>query len=300
MQQDKVYVSALDAGKRLDQFLSENYNKTRSSIQKIIKQNLVTVNNQIEKSSYIVCEDDVIELSFTIEEDYNIVAEDIPLKIIYEDEDIIVINKEKGMVVHPGSGNYHGTLVNALLYHCNKLSEVNGETRPGIIHRIDKDTSGLIVCAKNDEAHVFISNQLQNKECFRKYYAIVNGILQHDEVLIDAPIGRSEKDRQKMTVTDKNSKHAVTKITVLKRLEKATIVECELETGRTHQIRVHCQYIKHGIVNDVKYGKRIFDDKGQVLHAHFLSFIHPKTKERVEFETGVPEYFDYYIKELSL
>lgn len=285
---------------RLDQYLSVALGKTRSAIQKLIKQNLIFVNGQTVKSSYLLQSGDKVEYSILHEEKREIIAQDIKLNIIYEDDDILVVNKDKGMVVHPGNGNYDSTLVNALMYHCKQnLSNVNGEERPGIIHRIDKDTSGLLVCAKHDDAHVFISNQLQSKECYRKYYALINGVLQHDEVLIDAPIGRSDKDRQKMTVTDKNSKDARTKLTVLKRFEKATLVECELETGRTHQIRVHCQYIKHGIVNDQKYGKRIFDDKGQVLHAYYLSFIHPRTLQRVTFQTEMPEYFHHYIEELN-
>lgn len=298
MIKEKLIVKIEDCNQRLDQYLVNNLSKTRSSIQKLIKNKAIRVNDDFQKASYTVLENDVIEILYN-EDILDIKAENIPLDIIYEDDDLIVINKKRGMVVHPGSGNYNGTLVNALLYHYNTLSEINGKTRPGIIHRIDKDTSGLIVCAKNDNAHLFISEQLKDKRCFRKYYALISGVLEYDDVIIDAPIGRSAKDRQKMAITTNNSKDSITKVKVLKRFDKVTLVECELETGRTHQIRVHCQYIKHAVVNDPKYGKHIIDNKGQVLHAHYLSFIHPKTKERVEFEIGMADYFDYYIKELN-
>ncbi|MDD5842813.1 MAG: RluA family pseudouridine synthase, partial [Solobacterium sp.] len=227
----------------------------------------------------------------------DIKPKDIALDIVYEDEDLIVINKPKGLVVHPAAGNYDNTLVNALLYHCKELSDINGYYRPGIVHRIDKDTSGLLVCAKNNAAHAALSAQLQDKTCFRKYYAIVNGIIDNNEGIINAPIGRSSKDRQKMEVTDKNSKEAITEFKVLQRLSSTCLVECELKTGRTHQIRVHMAFIKHPVLNDPKYSKKTIDETGQYLHAYYLSFIHPKTNERMEFVTDMPEYMKNYIRE---
>ena len=218
------------------------------------------------------------------------------MDIVYEDEDLIVINKPKDMVVHPAVGNPDGTIVNALLYHCKELSDVNGYYRPGIVHRIDKDTSGLLVCAKNNEAHNFLSEQLKDKTCYRKYYAIVSGVIANNEGEINAPIGRSEKNRQMMCVTSKNSKEAITMFKVLERYNDSTLVDVELKTGRTHQIRVHMQFINHPVLNDARYGKKTIDETGQYLHAYFLSFIHPATKERMEFRVSMPEYMKEYIK----
>ena len=217
------------------------------------------------------------------------------MDIVYEDEDLIVINKPKGLVVHPAVGNPDGTIVNALLYHCKELSDINGYYRPGIVHRIDKDTSGLLVCAKNNEAHNFLSEQLKDKTCYRKYYAIVNGVIENNEGEINAPIGRSEKNRQQMCVTSKNSKDAITLFRVMERYNDSTLLDVELKTGRTHQIRVHMQYINHAVVNDSRYAKKVIDDSGQFLHAYFLSFIHPRTKERMEFKTRMPQYMRDYI-----
>ncbi len=288
-----------DVSFRIDQFLAEKTDLSRSNIQKLIKEAKVLVNGETTKSSYRIEIDDVITLMENEVKTQNVEPEDIKIDIVYEDDDIIVVNKAKGMVVHPANGNYSNTLVNALLFHSKNLSAVNGEFRPGIVHRIDKDTSGLLVCVKNDYAHNFIANQLQDKTCYRKYYALLNGVVEHNNIVVDAPIGRSNKDRQKMCVTDINSKNALTKINVLNRYSKTTLVECQLETGRTHQIRVHSQYIKHPVVNDPKYSNKTIDDKGQVLHAYFLSFIHPKTLERMEFKTPIPDYFNQYIKEYN-
>ncbi|MDY6062539.1 MAG: RluA family pseudouridine synthase [Erysipelotrichaceae bacterium] len=288
-----------DVGSRIDKFLCEHTDFSRSHINKLIKDELVRVNGIKTKASYKLSLDDNLLLSYEIPEPLAVEAEDIPLNIVYEDNDIIVINKPKHLVVHPGSGNMSHTLVNALLYHCKDLSGINGILRPGIVHRIDKDTSGLLVCAKNDNAHLKLSEQLADKSCFRKYYALLNGVVEHDQFVVDAPIGRSEKDRQKMCVTNKNAKEAITHFKVLKRFSKSTLVECRLETGRTHQIRVHSSYIKHAVVNDGKYSRRVVDENGQILHAYYLSFIHPKTGERVEFETAMPEYFNDYIKEIN-
>ena len=222
--------------------------------------------------------------------------EDIALDIVYEDEDLIVINKPKDMVVHPAVGNYNGTVVNGLLAHCKELSDINGYYRPGIVHRIDKDTSGLLVCAKNNEAHRILSEQLKDKSCYRKYYALVSGIIENNEGEIDAPIGRSEKDRQMMSVTSKNSKEAITEFKVLERYNDSCLLDVELKTGRTHQIRVHCKFINHPVINDNKYNKNTIDDTGQYLHAYYLSFVHPGTGKRVEFVTPMPEYMKEYIR----
>ncbi|MBP3868414.1 MAG: RluA family pseudouridine synthase, partial [Solobacterium sp.] len=221
-------------------------------------------------------------------------AENIPLDILYEDSDIIVINKPKGMVVHPAAGVYSGTLVNALLYHCKDLSGINGVLRPGIVHRIDKDTTGCIVACKNDNAHRAIAAQLENKTCHREYLALCDGIIDHEEGLIDAPIGRDPKDRKKMTVIDKNSKPARTFFTVKERFSNHTLVDCRLETGRTHQIRVHMSYIHHPVTGDVVYGTscRLMDTQGQTLHAYKLSLVHPTTGITMTFEAPLPAYFE--------
>jgi 23S rRNA pseudouridine1911/1915/1917 synthase len=218
--------------------------------------------------------------------------EDIPLDIVYEDNDVIVINKKSGMVVHPGNGNHSGTLVNALLNH-SKLSTVNGEFRPGIVHRIDKDTSGLLIVAKNDKAHLILAEELKKKEIKRKYIALVKGVIPHDTGTIDAPIGRDKQDRKKMCVTKDNSKEAITHFRVLERFKEATLIECILDTGRTHQIRVHMKYIGHPIINDPVYlGGKNIDDYGQMLHAYSISFIHPTTKEEMTFKVDPEEEFN--------
>lgn len=284
-------------GLRIDSFLANSSDLSRSQIQKLIEEGRVLVNNETTVSRYKVNPGDFITAEYLEQTPTDIKPKDIALDIVYEDEDLIVINKPKGLVVHPAAGNYDNTLVNALLYHCKELSDINGYYRPGIVHRIDKDTSGLLVCAKNNAAHAALSAQLQDKTCFRKYYAIVNGIIDNNEGIINAPIGRSSKDRQKMEVTDKNSKEAITEFKVLQRLSSTCLVECELKTGRTHQIRVHMAFIKHPVLNDPKYSKKTIDETGQYLHAYYLSFIHPKTNERMEFVTDMPEYMKNYIRE---
>ena len=283
--------------KRLDVYLAENAPISRSQIQRLIENGKVLLNGQPTNKKYKVDIDDEIEFEYEKQELTDIKPQNIPLDIFYEDEDVIVINKPKVMVVHPAVGNPDGTIVNALLYHCKELSSVNGYFRPGIVHRIDKDTSGLLVCAKNNAAHNFLAEQLKDKTCFRKYYALVNGVIENNEGEINAPIGRSEKDRQKMCVTDKNSKEAITLFKVLERLDNASLVECELKTGRTHQIRVHMSFINHPVINDNRYNKKTIDKSGQYLHAYYLSFIHPKTHERMEFETDMPSYMKEFIKE---
>ena len=293
----KLKVDEDNVNIRLDVFLAENTPLSRTAIQKLIDNGEVLLNG--EKPVKKVKTELNDEVSFSYEEKVltDIKPQDIKLDIVYEDEDLIVINKPKDMVVHPAVGNPDGTIVNALLYHCKELSDVNGYYRPGIVHRIDKDTSGLLVCAKNNEAHNFLSEQLKDKTCFRKYYAIVSGVIENNEGEINAPIGRSEKNRQMMAVTTKNSKEAITLFNVLERYNDSTLVNVELKTGRTHQIRVHMAFINHSVVNDNRYGKKIIDNTGQYLHAYYLSFIHPRTKERVSFKVDMPEYMKEYIRQ---
>lgn len=296
MENFKFIVEIQDVGERLDLYLVQMSELTRSKIQKLIEDGSVLVNGTISKANYKVNENDEVSLSYQLAQPIDLKPVAMDLDVVYEDEDLIVINKPKGLVVHPGSGNFDYTLVHGLLHHCKELSDVNGYLRPGIVHRIDKDTSGLLVCAKNDESHVFLSEQLADKTCFRKYYALVSGVLEHDEGEINAPIGRDPKDRQRMTVTDKNAKEAITLFKVLKRFNDATLVECELKTGRTHQIRVHMKFIQHPVINDSKYSKlKLIDETGQYLHAYYLSFIHPKTKTRMVFETEMPDYMQRFI-----
>ena len=280
---------------RLDVFLAENTPLSRTAIQKLIDSGEVLLNNEKPVKKIKTVLGDIVEFSYEEKTLTDIVPQDIALDIVYEDEDVIVINKPKDMVVHPAVGNPDGTIVNALLYHCKELSDVNGYYRPGIVHRIDKDTSGLLVCAKNNETHNFLSQQLKDKTCYRKYYAIVSGVIENNEGEIDAPIGRSEKNRQMMCVTMKNSKEAVTLFKVLERYNDSTLLDVELKTGRTHQIRVHMQFINHPVVNDSRYGKKIIDETGQYLHAYFLSFIHPRSRERMDFRVSMPEYMKEYI-----
>ena len=282
---------------RLDVFLAENTPLSRTAIQKLIDNGEVLLNGEKPVKKIKTVLGDVVEFSYEEKTLTDILPQDIPLDIVYEDEDVIVINKPKDMVVHPAVGNPDGTIVNALLHHCKELSDVNGYYRPGIVHRIDKDTSGLLVCAKNNEAHNFLSEQLKDKTCYRKYYAIVSGVIENNEGEIDAPIGRSEKNRQMMCVTMKNSKDAVTLFRVMERYNDSTLLDVELKTGRTHQIRVHMQFINHPVVNDSRYGKQLIDETGQYLHAYFLSFIHPKTKERMDFRVPMPEYMKDYIRQ---
>ena len=282
---------------RLDIFLAENTSLSRSSIQKLIAEEEVLLNGEKCNKKYKVQLNDHIVFDYEEKVLTDIKPQDIALDIVYEDSDLIVINKPKDMVVHPAVGNNENTIVNALLYHCKELSDINGYYRPGIVHRIDKDTSGLLVCAKNNHAHNFLSEQLKDKTCYRKYYAIVSGVIANGQGEIDAPIGRSEKNRQLMCVTSKNSKEAITLFKVLERYDDSCLLDVELKTGRTHQIRVHMQYINHPVVNDNKYNKKTIDETGQYLHAYFLSFIHPSTNERMDFQIDAPEYMQKYIKE---
>lgn len=290
---EKMNLTVNCQGSRLDKYLSENTDLSRSFLQDMIKDQKVLVNNNIAKSSYKVILGDEISLFIPDLEELDVIPQNIPLDILYEDEDIIVINKAKGMVVHPSCGHPDGTLVNALLYHCHDLSGINGKLRPGIVHRIDKDTSGCLVIAKNDKAHVQLAKQIETKQAYREYRLVVQGNIQHDDGLIDAPIGRDPKDRQKMTVIAENAKDARTHFHVLKRYGQYTYLSCRLETGRTHQIRVHMKYIQHPIIGDEKYGKKCSfkDTKGQVLHAYKLKLIHPTKGIEMEFIAELPTYF---------
>ena len=277
---------------RIDNYLINILDKSRSKIQKLIENGNIKVNGNTIKSSYIVKENDEIIVEEIEEEVLTSEPENIPLDIVYEDDDIIVVNKQNGMVVHPAVGNKKGTLVNALMYHSNSLSKINGEFRPGIVHRIDAFTTGLLVVAKNDFSHEFLAKQLEEKTTHRKYIALVWGVIKNDTGTIDAPIGRDANDRKKMSVTSVNSKHAVTNFKVLERYKETTLIELVLETGRTHQIRVHMSYIGYPIVNDPVYGKRkLMDETGQCLHAKELGFIHPTTKKYMEFSCELPECF---------
>ncbi len=277
---------------RIDSYLSKRLDFSRSKIVKMLNNNSILVNDKEIKNSYQLKVGDVITIGEYVEEEMSIEPENIPLEIIYEDDDVIVVNKPNGMVVHPAIGNNHGTLVNALLYHSKKLSDINGEFRPGIVHRIDAYTTGLLMVAKNNKAHEILADELSKKETTRKYVALVWGVIKEDTATIDAPIGRDSNDRKKMAVTSINSKDAVTHLKVLKRFKDATLIELQLETGRTHQIRVHMNYIEHPVVNDPVYGKRkLIDETGQCLHAKTIGFIHPTTNKYMEFTSELPECF---------
>ncbi|MBX9972328.1 RluA family pseudouridine synthase [Cytobacillus firmus] len=288
------------AGERIDKVLSTlNADWSRTQVQQWIKDGNVLVNGQKPKTNYKCTANDKIEISIPEPEELDVVPEKMDLDIYYEDKDVLVVNKPKGMVVHPAAGHGTGTLVNGLMAHCTDLSGINGVMRPGIVHRIDKDTSGLLMVAKNDMAHESLVNQLMNKTVTRKYRAIVHGIIPHDYGTIDAPIARDPKDRQSMTVVD-NGKHAVTHFQVLERFRDFTLVECQLETGRTHQIRVHMKYIGYPLAGDPKYGPRkTLDLGGQALHAGVLGFDHPRTGEYLEFEAPMPAYFEELLGKLA-
>lgn len=286
-------------GERIDKALASLQGEwSRTQINNWVTDGIIKVNGAAVKAKYKVKEGDVIEVDVPEPETLEVIAEELDLNIIYEDADVVVVNKPKGMVVHPAPGHTTGTLVNGLMHHCKDLSGINGILRPGIVHRIDKDTSGLLMVAKNDVAHESLVNQLVEKSVTRKYTALVHGHIAHDKGTIDAPIGRDTKDRQKQAVVD-NGKHAVTHFQVIERFGDYTLVECRLETGRTHQIRVHMQYIGFPLVGDPKYGpKKTLDFGGQVLHAGILGFIHPVTGEYLEFSAPLPEDFEQLLTEL--
>ncbi len=285
---------------RIDSALTELLGFSRSKVVKMIKSNKILVNGQTVKVSYQLHAFDKVTIEEYVEEEMSAEPEAMDLDIVYEDEDVIVVNKANGIVVHPAVGNNHGTLVNGLLYHSKTLSDLNGEFRPGIIHRIDAFTTGLLMVAKNNEAHAFLAQELSEKKTTRKYWALVWGVIKHDTGTIDAPIGRSQTDRKKMCVTSINSKHAITHFKVLERYKNATLIELTLETGRTHQIRVHMDYIGYPVVNDPVYGKRkLIDETGQCLHAKTLGFIHPRTHEYMEFNSELPLCFTNIMNQLK-
>ena len=291
-----------DADKRLDKYLSEALpDYTRSALVKLIENGGVTVNGKSVAKNYRLSVNDAVALDVPEPVEYEAKAEDIPLDVVYEDGDLIVVNKPKGMVVHPAAGNYSGTLVNALLFHCkDNLSGINGVLRPGIVHRIDKNTSGLLIVAKNDKAHKALAEQIKAHSFTREYRAIVVGNLKDDKGTVDAPIGRHHTDRKKMTVTDKNSRSAVTHYEVIERLKGYTYIKCRLETGRTHQIRVHMAYIGHPVSGDDVYGvkKEKTGFEGQCLHAAKIGFVHPSSGRYMEFDSDLPEYFETYLTKL--
>ncbi len=299
----KLKVNFEDEGKRLDSYITSQLDDmTRNAVQKLIDSDNVLILNKPAAKNYKIKNNDEIIIILPEPKSLDVLPQDIELCIIYEDNDMLVVNKPKGMVVHPAAGNYDGTLVNALLYHCKgSLSGINGVIRPGIVHRIDKDTSGLLMVAKNDYAHQKLAEQIKEHSFYREYEAVVYGNLKTDSEVIDAPIGRHPVNRKKMAVTDKNSKNAVTRYQVIKRYQGFTHIKCILETGRTHQIRVHMAYIGHPIAGDPIYGpaKVIKSLNGQCLHARKIGFNHPRTGEYLEFTSPLPDYFIKFLNSLK-
>lgn len=293
-------------GERLDKYLSLIFAGTgnelsRSFLQKLIKDEHVWVNHTIQKANYRLKAEDLVQIEIPDAVETPILPEDIPLDILYEDEDLLVVNKPKGMVVHPSAGHYNGTLVNAIMYHCkDSLSGINGEIRPGIVHRIDMDTTGSLIVCKNDESHVQIAEQIKEHSVNRRYRGIVYGNVKDDQGTIDAPIGRHPTDRKKMAINEKNGKNAVTHYTVLERFDKYTYMEFKLETGRTHQIRVHMASIGHPLLGDAVYsnGKSPYKLQGQTLHAMTIGFVHPRTGEYMEISAPLPDYFEKILKDV--
>ena len=289
-----------EANERLDKYLAANTDYSRVMISKMIDAEFVKVNDKLEKASYKVRENDCIEILDGFKEETDITPTKMDINIVYEDEHIIIVNKPSGLVVHPGSGNYDNTLVNGLMYYTNSLSDVNGEERPGIVHRIDKDTSGLLMVAKTNEAHQILTEYFKNKDVKREYLALITGVFPHETATIDAPIGRDPKDRKKMTVTADNSKEAVTHLKVIKRYREHTLVSLKLETGRTHQIRVHMKYIGYPVFNDPVYTNKKTTEFGQFLHSHKMEFDHPITKEHMSFECPMPTEMQEFINSLEV
>lgn len=284
---------------RIDKYLANNTDYSREHLLKMIKSGYVKVNGKIEKPSYKVNLNDEIELDDSFKETSDIKPEDVKFETIYEDDDLMIINKPSGLVVHPGSGNFDHTLVNGLMMHNKNLSDINGEERPGIVHRIDKDTSGLMVVAKTNKCHELLTEYFKNHEVKRTYIALIKGVFPHDTATIDAPIGRDKTNRLKMAVTAENSKSAITHLKVLKRYEKYTLVSLNLETGRTHQIRVHMAYIGYPIYNDPVYTSKEATDFGQFLHSSEIDFIHPITKKHLHFKCDLPKEFQDFIDNLD-
>ena len=299
----EIDVLESQSGIRIDKFLSDELPEmSRSYIQKLIKEEQVTVNGKIVKANYKLSADDFVVVCQPELKEPDILAEDIPLDILYEDEDFLVINKPKGMVVHPSAGHYSGTLVNALMYYCkDDLSGINGVMRPGIVHRIDMDTTGSLLVCKNDFSHQHIAQQLKEHSIRRVYHAIVHGVIEEEEGTVDAPIGRHPIERKKMSINYKNGKEAVTHYKVIQRFKNYTYIQCQLETGRTHQIRVHMASIKHPLLGDQVYGpqKNPFKLQGQTLHAKIIGITHPRTNEYIEADAPLPEYFQKLLKKLE-
>ena len=298
----ELEITAEENGTRLDSYLAEELEGiSRSYLQKLIGEGLILVNQKTVKANYKVKTGDTLLVQIPEAAPVDIQPEPMNLDIVYEDSDLLIVNKPVGLVVHPAHGHYSGTLVNGLLAHCTDLSGINGKMRPGIVHRIDKDTSGLLMIAKNDLAHQHLAEQLKAHSIKRAYYALVQGVISEPAGLVDAPIGRHEIDRKKMAVTFKNSKEARTHYYVKERFAKNTFIECRLETGRTHQIRVHMAYLGHPLVGDPLYGtrKNNLDFPGQALHAYALGFVHPRTGEELYFEAPIPEHFQSVLKTLA-
>lgn len=288
---ETVTAEAEDAGTRADVFLAAKLGVSRSNMQKLLEDGRIKRGEKIIKANYKVRAGEMFVVDIPEPEPIEAVPENIPLDIIYEDDDVVVLNKARGMVVHPAPGNYTGTLVNALLYHCSNLSGINSAIRPGIVHRLDKDTSGIMIVAKNDAAHISLSQQIQSKTAVRTYLAVVRGNIKTDSGTIETQIARDKTDRKKMAVVKEGGRDAITDYEVLERFGKYTLVRCKLRTGRTHQIRVHMEYLGYPLVGDPKYSpmKTPFGIKGQALHSHTLEFTHPRTGEHMKFEAPLPE-----------
>lgn len=301
-EQEKLIIDEQAAGQRADVGLATLLDLTRSNMQKLLEEGRAVRGSKVLKSNYKLKLGEEIIVTLPEPQPLDVQPENIPLDIIYEDEDVVVVNKARGMVVHPAAGNYSGTLVNALLYHCKNLSGINGVIRPGIVHRLDKDTSGIMICAKNDAAHLSLSKQIQEKTAQRTYLAVVRGNIKTDSGVIETLIARDKNDRKKMAVVKEDGRNAVTEYEVLERFGKYTIVRCKLRTGRTHQIRVHMEYLGYPLVGDPKYSpmKTPFAIKGQALHSQTLEFTHPRTGERLRFEAPLPEDMHKIVTRLRL
>lgn len=301
-EQEKLIITEEYAGQRADVALAALLEVTRSNMQKLLEEGRAVKGTKVLKSNYKVKKGDEIIVALPEPQPLDVQPENIPLDIIYEDDDVVVVNKARGMVVHPAAGNYSGTLVNALLYHCKNLSGINGVIRPGIVHRLDKDTSGIMICAKNDAAHISLSEQIQAKTAKRTYLAVVRGNVKTDSGVIETMIARDKNDRKKMAVVKEDGRIAITEYKVLERFGKYTIVRCKLRTGRTHQIRVHMEYLGYPLVGDPKYSpmKTPFSIQGQALHSQTLEFTHPRTGERMCFEAPLPEDMHKIVTRLRL
>ncbi|MBR4093610.1 MAG: RluA family pseudouridine synthase [Oscillospiraceae bacterium] len=290
-------------GERLDKFISssDDFDLTRTAVQNLITEGMITVNGKKIAKNYVLSGGETVSVEIPEPVVLDVLPENIPIDIVYEDDYLLVVNKPKGMVVHPASGNYTGTLVNALMYHCkDRLSSINGVIRPGIVHRIDKNTSGLLIVAKTDAAHLGLAGQIKEHSFTREYETVIVGRMKEYKGTIDAPIGRHHIDRKKMCVTDKNSKNAVTHYEVLEEFREHSYLKLRLETGRTHQIRVHLSYVGHAVLGDDVYGKPVKDYEGQCLHARKIGFVHPITNEYLEFSSDLPDYFEEQLRKLRM